>query len=143
MKLCLVVPAFPKTSETFIANKYLGLLERGWDVFIVCSSSSEQDWAKFSTSSAPKSARPGAENWPQEPRMLAAFLLPLNLLRCILIAPSRTLNYLRLGWKRFGLDILRRLYLDAEILLICPDLLHFEFGPLMLGRACIKRPPSH
>ncbi len=138
MKLCLVVPAFPKTSETFIANKFHGLLERGWDVFIVCSSSSAQDWVNFPHLKSSKVRSRVRVNWPHQPRLLAALLIPLNLLRCILMAPARTLHYLRLGWERFGVDILRRLYLDAEILLIGPDLLHFEYGPLMLGRSFLK-----
>lgn len=138
MKLCLVVPAFPKTSETFIANKFHGLLERGWDVFIVCSSSNEQDWVNFPQLKSSKVRSRVRANWPHQPRILAALLIPLNLLRYILIAPARTVNYLHLGWKHFGVDILRRLYLDAEILLIGPDLLHFEYGPLMLGRSYLK-----
>ena len=35
MRLVLFTREFPKDSETFIVDKFLGLLERGWDVHLV------------------------------------------------------------------------------------------------------------
>jgi colanic acid/amylovoran biosynthesis glycosyltransferase len=45
-----------------------------------------------------------------------------------------TVRYLARGWKRFGLDVLRRLYLDAEMVAAHPEVVHFEFGALAAGR---------
>lgn len=47
-RLVLIVPAFPKLSETFIVSKFVGLLERGWDVHLVCNYSDAKDWSAFS-----------------------------------------------------------------------------------------------
>ena len=33
-RVVMVVPAFPKLSETFIVSKFLGLLDRGYDVLV-------------------------------------------------------------------------------------------------------------
>jgi hypothetical protein len=46
-KLVLVVPVFPQISETFIVSKFLGLLERGWDVHIVAQKLDPQAWAAY------------------------------------------------------------------------------------------------
>ena len=35
-RIVLVVPVFPRLSETFIVARFLGLLDRGWDVHVVC-----------------------------------------------------------------------------------------------------------
>ena len=77
-------------------------------------------------------------NWLQRPRWLALLLLPFALLRCLMLAPSTTAVYLTRGWKRFGVDIFRRLYLDAEIVILQPDLLHIEFGALAPERMYLK-----
>ena len=38
------------------------------------------------------------------------------------------------GWRRLGTGVFRHLYLDAEIIGLAPDLIHFEFGSLAVGR---------
>ena len=37
MRLVLVVPRFPRLSETFIVSKFVGLTDAGWDVHVVCA----------------------------------------------------------------------------------------------------------
>ncbi len=46
-RIALVVPAFPRVSETFIVSKFLGLLAEGWDVHVVCERSEDAEWARF------------------------------------------------------------------------------------------------
>src|SRR5207247_11112722 len=46
-RLVLIVPSFPKLSETFILSKFLGLLERGWDVHMVCGISEKAQYRHF------------------------------------------------------------------------------------------------
>lgn len=70
--------------------------------------------------------------------MLALLLLPLAILRCLLFAPRAAIKYLMRGWKRFGLDVFRRMYLDAELIILQPYMIHFEFGALAPERMYIK-----
>lgn len=138
-RLALATPTFPRPSETFIASKFLGLLGRGWDVYIACAQLDRAAWEKFPELQArPDLRRRVQVSWPHRPRWLAALLLPLALLRCLLRAPRRTARYLRRGWRRFGVDVLRRLYLDAGLIVLRPDVLHFEFGSLAPERMYLK-----
>jgi colanic acid/amylovoran biosynthesis glycosyltransferase len=48
MRLVLFVDKFPVLSETFIVNKCLGLLKRGWDVHVVCQKTADPaNWDQF------------------------------------------------------------------------------------------------
>jgi colanic acid/amylovoran biosynthesis glycosyltransferase len=123
------VPEFPRVSETFIVTKFLGLLERGWDVHIFCGRSEEAEWERFPQ----LKAVPGVSSrvhvsWPHAPRWKVAPLGPLAVLGCFLSAPLATLAYLSRGHRRYGLRILAMLYLDAEVVRLGCDLIHFEFG---------------
>lgn len=138
-RIVLIVSSFPKLSETFIVSKFLGLLARGWDVHVVCSQSEPKEWENF-----PKLIkRPDIRKrvhvvWRTQPHWLAAMLMPLALIRCFLLHPKGTWRYLNKGWKCWRVDALRRLYLDAELLLLRPDVIHFEFGALAVGRMSVK-----
>ena len=139
MRLVLVVPAFPKLSETFIVSKFLGLLEKGWDVHIACDASDPSEWKKFPD----LVSRPGIRErvhcgWPHRPRWLALLLLPVLFVKCLLINRRGTVRYLKQRWSRFGFDTLRRFYLDANLLGLNPNVTHFEFGTLALGRMHLK-----
>jgi len=135
-----VLSNFPQLSETFIVSKFLGLLNRGWDVHIVCSHSEKTVWNNFpelmENSLAKKHVH---KTWPVLPRWLPFLLLPFAILRSISKSPVITWHYFFQGFKRFGWDILRRFYLDEEIILLKPDILHFEFGTLAIGRTYIKQ----
>jgi len=138
-RIVLVVPFFPKLSETFIVSKFLGLLARGWDVHVVCAQSDPEEWKNFPELSSQTNIRKRVHVvWRTQPRWLAATLMPFALLRCLLRHPKGTWAYLRKGWKRWGADTLRRLYLDAELLVLRPHLVHFEFGALAVDRMHIK-----
>lgn len=45
MRLVLVVSRFPQLSETFIASKFAGLVDAGWDAHIVYAE--EGSWDDF------------------------------------------------------------------------------------------------
>lgn len=139
-RLVLVVPGFPKLSETFIVTKFLGLLERGWDVHVVCSNSDPKDWKAFPQLDAHPDIRLRVHaTWPQSPRWLAGLLIIPALVRGFAQAPNATWNYLRKGFRLFGLDIFRRFYLDLELICLQPDIVHFEFGSLAVGRTHLKK----
>jgi colanic acid/amylovoran biosynthesis glycosyltransferase len=134
------VPAFPRLSETFIVSKFLGLFERGWDVHVVCNRSEAKNWKLFPHLAAVRSARRRVHvTWPSEPPWKASLLLPLAVLRCLQSRPLRTLRYLWRGLKRFGVfETVRRLYLDADLVRLSPDILHFEFGALAPNRMYLR-----
>jgi colanic acid/amylovoran biosynthesis glycosyltransferase len=133
--IALVVPSFPKLSETFIVSKFLGLLEWGWDVHVICHQSDPREGEQFPNLRKQSDWRQRVHvSWPPRPRWLAALLMPLALLGAVVQNPAGIVRYLRRGWKRFGLDVLRQLYFDIELLKLRPDLIHFEFGALAIGR---------
>ena len=134
MKLALVVPTFPKLSETFIVSKFLGLLEHGWDAHVICEHSEEDEWANFPELKNHPTARQRVHRaWPHRPRWLAALLIPAAFARCAAANPSGTARALRRGPAG-----LRQLYLDADLVALKPDLLHFEFGALARGRSHLR-----
>jgi hypothetical protein len=45
---------------------------------------------------------------------------------------------LQQGWARFGWNILRQFYLDLPLIRLGPDIIHFEFGSLAVGRTHLK-----
>lgn len=134
-RIALMVPAFPRVSETFVVSKFLGLLEKGWDVHVVCDRSDDAEWARFPQLAAFPALRDRVHVcWPHRPRWKAALLAPLALLVCLFTAPARTVAYLVRGRRRFGFGVVRRLYLDAELIRSRCDLVHFEFGTLAAER---------
>ncbi len=130
-RLALVVPKFPRASETFIVSKFMGLLERGWDVHVVCDGSERSAWDHFpNLRQVPDIRRRVHRTWPHLPHWKAALMAPAALLECLFAAPGASASYLARGGKRFGADVLRRLYLDAALVALNPNLIHFEFGTL-------------
>jgi colanic acid/amylovoran biosynthesis glycosyltransferase len=132
MRIVLIVPTFPKVSETFIAAKAVGLLGRGLDVHVVCGSSPPDAWEAFGpdhpvaalrdrvhiTAPSVRSGRPG--------RALAHHASALAR-----IAPAHRRRHLD-GGDRLPhrlLDLTR----DADVLALDPDVIHVEFGSLADG----------
>lgn len=137
-RVVMVVPAFPKLSETFIVSKFLGLLSRGFDVQVLCGRSDPAEWARFPELVArPELRRRVLRAWPVRPRWLAASLWPAALARCAWHNPRGLGRALARGRERFGSGVLGRLYLEAALIAARPDLVHFEFGTLALGRTWI------
>jgi len=46
-RVVLVTDHFPKFSETFFVHEFTGLLERGWDVHVLCNRSNADQWPFF------------------------------------------------------------------------------------------------
>jgi len=138
-KVVFIIPSFPKLSETFIVSKFLGLLEQGWDVRVVCDKSDKKEWKSFQLLKNRKDIKQRIwRNWPHRPRWFAGLLIPFALMRCLCKNPKGTFYYLIGGWKKFGCSVFRYLYLDADIIAARPDLIHFEFGALAVGRMHIR-----
>jgi colanic acid/amylovoran biosynthesis glycosyltransferase len=133
-RIVLFVRVFPRRSETFIVQKFLGLLERGWDVHIVCNRSTAEDRRLFPQLPDWKELRHHVHvTRPARTKILEALLLPFSFVRGLLLAPKSTLQYFRRGWKRFGPYILHLFYLDTEFIVLQPALIHYEFSTLATG----------
>lgn len=140
MNLVLVVHGFPKLSETFIVSKFLGLFEHGHSVYVVCNQSHSNEWENFQQlKSKPQPRKRVKVQWPVRPRWLVGVLLPLKLVSAFWNAPKHTFQYLSRALKRFSIvELLRRFYLDADIVVAKPDVIHFEFGTLAVDRMYLK-----
>lgn len=134
MRIVLIPHRFPVASETFVAALFERLLERGDDVYVVCAESSDADWALFDPLRSSGAQRRVRRSWPTRPFALAFALLPFALARCAIRAPGRTLRYLTLGARLLGPKVLWKLYVDAELVVLGPELVHFQFGSLAIGR---------
>lgn len=139
MRLVLIVPRFPRVSETFIVNKFVGLIDAGWDVHVVCQKASLEEWEHF----PPLAGRPELkarvhEQWRHEPRWLVPALWLPAFLATAVRAPRRTTRYWRAVRSRFGWRTVKQFYMDAAIIALQPDILHFEFGALAVGRTYLK-----
>jgi colanic acid/amylovoran biosynthesis glycosyltransferase len=139
MRLVLIVPRFPRVSETFIVNKFVGLVDAGWDVHVVCGQAMLEDWENF----PPLVGRPELQSrvhqeWQHEPRWIAFLLWLPVLLSTLLRAPQTTWHYWRATWPRFGPRTAKQFYLDAVIIALKPDIIHFEFGALAVGKTYVK-----
>ncbi len=134
MRVVMVVPSFPKLSESFIVSKFLGLLKRDWDVHVVCHYSAATEWSYFpELQRDPDLKRRVHQRWPSRPYWRVGLLAPAAFLACLLPRFEKTSRYLMRGWSKYGLDILRRFYLDADLIALDPDIIHYEFGALALG----------
>ncbi|MEL7060183.1 MAG: glycosyltransferase family 4 protein [Acidobacteriota bacterium] len=126
--IVLVVPTFPKLSETFVVRHAVGLVERGWDVQVVCRSSPTAAWRAFPGLDATMAQRvhvapPIAR---AEPTTVGR-ALGEGLRRPVALARAIGRRGLRRG-------VARRLA-DQPIRALRPRLIHFEFGTLALEQA--------
>lgn len=139
IRIALLVSAFPKVSETFIVSKFTGLLNRGWDVHLVCNQSNPESWAHFpELIGGDRFKKHFHLTWVTHPKWLAGLLLIPALVRGLFSAPRSTANYLSKGFKKFGWNILKKYYLDLELIILNPDVIHFEFGSLAVEKTYLK-----
>lgn len=120
-RIALVVPTFPKLSETFIVRHFLGLRAQGLDVHVVCDASPPEAWSVFPELQA--EAQRVHLNPPTQPRWQVALRAPLALAKRVGKIPRR-------AWKLA--------YRDAALLDLAPDLVHWEFGATLVGREGLK-----
>jgi colanic acid/amylovoran biosynthesis glycosyltransferase len=138
-RICIVTPVFPQISETFLVNKLLGLLKNGWDAYVFCTKSDPSKFTYFpELLQNVEHRRRVYTAWPHEPKWLGIILLPFALFECLLSNPVGTLRYIGRGWKETKIQVLRYLYLDAKLLIIGPDLIHYEFGSTARGKSYLK-----
>ncbi len=134
-RIALVVRWFPNPSETFVVRRVLELLDRGWDVHVICDATLAKDWRMFPELADRPSIRrrvhPAAQVFTYADILLR---LPGALARTGLRNPRGTLRYLTRGWRLYRRRVIRRFVEEAVLVRLGPDLLHFEFGHLFVGR---------
>lgn len=139
MKVLMIVPSFPKLSETFIVSKFVGLINSGLDIHIFCSRSIKKEWAYYPTLIAlPKTKNRIHVSWPTSSKLLAIILWLPAFVSCFIQKPFVTLRYFLGGIKEISWNIFKQFYLDREIILVNPDILHFEFGALAVKKEYLK-----
>lgn len=138
MKVALVLAGFPEPSETFIVNKVVGLAQSGVRVDVICRRLNRQAWRRFPQLLKPPRRLKVRVCWPVRPHGIALLLVLPALLRVLALNPLGTWRYLTRGWRYFGVETPRRLYLDAELLAARPDVVHFEFGTLAAERMYLR-----
>lgn len=114
-------------------------MSKGYDVTVVCDRLDRDAWEKF----AGLRSRPGlAKNvrvaWSTGRSQVILLLVPM-MVRVLLNARGTFWRTVREGWKRFGWDVARKLYLAAQVIFSRPHLVHFEFGTLAAARIYVGR----
>jgi colanic acid/amylovoran biosynthesis glycosyltransferase len=129
LRVAFVVPEFPRLSETFVVERFLGLVERGVDAHVVCGRFDRASVAHFPRLREVPGLRARIHVEPRtQPRWRAFVSLPFVLLACGVRHPIVTLTYIARGYRTWGIRLLAHLYRDAALALIRPRVVHFEFG---------------
>lgn len=129
-RLAMVVPVFPRLSETFLVNKFLGLLERGWDVHVIARPAPDDEWQRFPRLAERALRERVHASWPTSPSTRALKALPAAARTFVRHAPAAIRSYRS--------DAVRAIYTNGPVLALRPDIVHFEFGSAAVGRVAIK-----
>lgn len=138
MRVAMVVPTFPQVSETFIVNKALGLADRGVDVQLVCGSSPAASWAAFGAGHRVNELADRVHVTPGATWNPAALRSTAGQIARLVTAPRSVLGRY-VGDRR--VPVARRardLVLDAGLIDLEPDVVHFEFGSLAPDRMALR-----
>ena len=137
MRVAMVVPTFPQLSETFIVTKALGLADRGIDVHVVCGSSPAANWDAFGGDHRVHELRARVHVAPTKsfrPAVLNRSARQVGRLAANSRGPLR--RYLAADQGPVTRRV-RDVVLDAPLIELNPDVVHFEFGALAVDRMSI------
>lgn len=138
MRVALVVPTFPQVSETFIVAKALGLVDRGCDVYLACRSSPPSNWAAFGADHRVHELRDRVHVSPV-PGLHPSALAPIVRQAAGLVrAPRGAVRRYIAGESAPARRRVQDLVLDAALVAIAPDVVHFEFGSLAPQRMSLR-----
>jgi colanic acid/amylovoran biosynthesis glycosyltransferase len=137
MRLAMVVPAFPRLSETFLVTKALGLVDRGVDVQVVCTSGADGDWDAFGPDHPVQSLRARVHVTGLPGRRPAAVLGAARQAGRLARSPGAVRRHLTTGGASTAVRA-RALVADGGLLALDPDVIHFEFGSLAVGRMAVR-----
>lgn len=137
-RIALVVPEFPKPSETFIVRQAVGLYERGWDVHVVARKVHADGFSQHMALERHPDFRRRVHRLPDtSPRWRAALGMLSQAPKLLLRHRQRADPPMAPSLRR-----LAGLYADGPLLDLQPDLVHFEFGSLAVGRLPARRSTS-
>lgn len=141
MRIILVVPNFPAVSETFIVDKFVGLVDRGLDVHVTCRASDPDLWALFPALIARPELRRRVHPWPTPGRPVRVLHTLAVMAATCLRADRRgaVLDHVRSLYRRSHRGWPRQLLRDGWFLVLRPDVIHFEFGSDAAERGGLPR----
>jgi colanic acid/amylovoran biosynthesis glycosyltransferase len=134
MRVALVVPTFPKLSETFIVSHAAALAKAGIDVSVHCRRFDRSGWTKRLGEDPDLEGIRVCPRPRLRPVWRAIALAPLQTLRLLLARPAVTARYLHRAVRSHGARAIIRLYEDTRLILEAPDIVHVEFGSLAAER---------
>lgn len=138
MRLVMVVDTFPVVSETFLAEKAVGLLDRGLDVQVVCWRRDDAAWSRIAPLRGRDDLAARVHLWPTR-RAPAALLANVGAAARRSVAdPVAARRYLSALVRQAGWSAPAKLVTDAYLLRMRPDVLHFEFGAAAAARARVR-----
>ncbi len=136
-RVVMVVGGFPTVSETFIVSKFLGLLDHGFDMHVLCSGFDPTLVGRFPGLASRLEGRvhvvPRFTGKIRDYGSVAGFLASSAARQ-----PHLTTRSVSGGFRRRGLRGAALTYLDAPLLELRPDVVHFEFGSSARGRMHLK-----
>jgi colanic acid/amylovoran biosynthesis glycosyltransferase len=137
-RIILIVSTFPKLSETFIVNKFIGLVDIGLDVHLIAENRNTANWQYFSILKEKKYKNRFHYSWPHSNKIFTLLLYPIISLISLIKAPKRSIKYLILGSRILGWKVAKYFYLDHKVLVQNPKIIHFEFGAIARERMYLK-----
>ena len=132
-KIIMVVSDFPVYSETFILNKFKGLAGKLNISIFSIGRKNHKNLKNF-----PEFKNRVRYTWPASPAWKPVLLYPFFLLRCFFLNPFGVISYFLKGFRVCGFSIFKNFYLDGELVLLSPDVLHYEFGALAAKKTYLK-----
>jgi colanic acid/amylovoran biosynthesis glycosyltransferase len=130
MKISLILSQTPGYSETFFNSKIKGLQAHGVEVRLFCQSKND-DFSLCPVTERPKVSRnPLLQSW----YFLKEFVLLLPHFQAVA-------RFIKLERKEGtgGMLLLKKIYMNAHLLKVKPDWLHFGFATLALGSETVAK----
>lgn len=135
-RVLLVVPAFPRVPETFIVSKFVGLVDRGFDVHVWCGRTDERDWQAFPSLAGRRDLRERVHASAPTQRVWRTLVDgPRVTLRDLGRSPARTARYVSRAVASRAWRAIEYLYLDGPLVRLAPEIVHFEFGSKAVERS--------
>ncbi len=137
--ILIYVTHFPQVSETFIVNKFIGLLSKGINIHILSQKINKSNYQYFPQLNSKEVQSRIHQCWTSNKGWAVPFLFPIAFIQCFIYSPLPTIKFFKSGFKKKPLSILKSFYLHAKFILLNPKLLHIEFGSLANERMHLKK----
>lgn len=139
MRITMVVPSYPKLSETFLVNKFLGLTDSGHFVTVVCQQRDRPAWKSFKALEArPDLFSRVIETWSDNSAVQASAKLASHLWS-IDRKSRKSLLHTAIQERGNLRSAFSELPMGAAIMATRPDIVHFEFGAIAIPYLHLRR----